>query len=87
MKFFQREVKYLVTNRPPGDKKAQTPSTPSPHTPGTNGSKSVSAILSPVVESPSSTGSGGKSVKPQAAAPHSRAAKMLAASVSNRMNV
>lgn len=82
VKFFQRGVKYLVTNRPRNEKKSsQSPSTPSPHTPGTNGSKGVSQVLSPAVESPTSGGSGGK-VKPQKIDPHSRAAKIMAASVS-----
>ena len=87
---FHSGVKYLITNRPKngkgscGGSQVDSPSTPSPNTPngggasirGGGGGLGATSKLSPSAESPNS-------VTPITGAPSSRAAMILAASVSD----
>lgn len=79
---FHSGVKYLITNRPNGrgaGSQVGSPSTPSPNTPSggarSRGGGGAMSKLSPSAESPSN-------VNPLTEAPTSRAAMILAASVS-----
>lgn len=79
---FHSGVKYLITNRQKGGRggsQVDSPSTPSPHTPSggvsTRGGGGGMSKLSPSAESPGN-------VNPLTDAPGSRAALILAASVS-----
>lgn len=82
---FHNGVKYLITNRPKNGRGAvsqvDSPSTPSPSTPSggtrSRGGGGAMSKLSPSAESPSN-------VNPLTEAPGSRAAMILAASVSSR---